>query len=185
MPVNPQQSTTIQLIQLLHQRFALLRYQQTCFLLDLPAAMTAARQQQFQQAVQQLPLQNRPILVPLHFPATAKQQQAVLRQQPLLEAFGFTFQQTADSLILKSIPLLLTSIDLNTLVQHLITSPSLVDGDVAKLTQDLSALLKTTATVSLVQAEQWLLQNASSALDDPRYCLELDLPTLGSLFSND
>lgn len=178
-------TTTIQLIQLLHQRFALLCYQQKHFLLDLPAAMTAARKQQFQQAVQQLPLQSRPILVPLRFPATVKQQQTVLRQQDLLKALGFTFQQVPDALTINSIPLLLASIDLNTLVQHLLTSTGLAKGDVAKLTHDLSVLLKTTETVSPEQAEQWLLQNASTALGDPHYCRELDLLTLGSLFSGD
>lgn len=173
-----------QLLQLLHQRFAWVRFRQQNYLIDLTKALADSRQQQFASELQQLPLKSRPILVPLNIACTAAQQQAVTEHKSLLNEFGFELQPQDNSLTIKKIPIVLAQLDLNTMVSSVIDALNQKNINAISLGQHLLNLLHTTGELQLQQAEQWL-QNASpqKCIEQP-WCRELDLLTLGSLFSD-
>ncbi|ODN66480.1 DNA mismatch repair endonuclease MutL [Methylophaga muralis] len=184
-PVNHAAPTdAFQLVQLLHQRFAWVRFRQQNYLIDLPKALANSRQQQFASELQQLPLKSRPILVPLNIACTAAQQKAVTEHQSLLNEFGFELQPQDMSLTIKKIPIVLAQLDLNTMLSSVIDALNQKNIDAISLGQHLLNLLHTTDQLQLQQAEQWL-QNASpqKSIEQP-WCRELDLLTLGSLFSD-
>lgn len=184
-PVNHAAPTdAFQLVQLLHQRFAWVRFRQQNYLIDLPKALADSRQQQFASELQQLPLKSRPILVPLNIACTAAQQKAVTEHQSLLNEFGFELQPQDMSLTIKKIPIVLAQLDLNTMLSSVIDALNQKNIDAISLGQHLLNLLHTTDQLQLQQAEQWL-QNASpqKCIEQP-WCRELDLLTLGSLFSD-
>ncbi|HAO23934.1 MULTISPECIES: DNA mismatch repair endonuclease MutL [unclassified Methylophaga] len=184
-PVNRSNSTDgFQLIQVLHQRFAWALFQQQHYLIDLPRALSTLRQQQFAGHLQKLPLQSRPILVPLNIPCTAAQQVAVAEQQSLLDNFGFELQPQDDSLIIKKIPVALAQLDLKTMVISVIDAVSQKNMDATMLGQHLLNLLQTTDTIQPQQTEQWLQNVSPSECIHQSWCRKLDLLTLGSLFSD-
>ena len=111
------------------------------------------RQQQFAGHLQKLPLQSRPILVPLNIPCTAAQQVAVAEQQSLLDNFGFELQPQDDSLIIKKIPVALAQLDLKTMVISVIDAVSQKNMDATMLGQHLLNLLQTTDTIQPQQTE--------------------------------
>ncbi|MDO8826840.1 DNA mismatch repair endonuclease MutL [Methylophaga sp.] len=175
---------TFQLLQLLHQRFAWVFFQQRHYLIDLPKAMSISRQQQFSRHLQKLPLKSRPILVPLNIACTAAQQAAVAQHQSLLNDFGFELQPQGDALTIKKIPIALAQLDLKSMVHNVIDAVSKKNSDAQSLGQLLLNLLQTTDNIQPQQVEQWL-QNVSppECINQP-WCRELDLLTLGSLFSD-
>ena len=184
-PVNRSNSTDgFRLIQVLHQRFAWALFQQQHYLIDLPRALSTLRQQQFAGHLQKLPLQSRPILVPLNIPCTAAQQVAVAEQQSLLDNFGFELQPQDDSLIIKKIPVALAQLDLKTMVISVIDAVSQKNMDATMLGQHLLNLLQTTDTIQPQQTEQWLQNVSPSECIHQSWCRKLDLLTLGSLFSD-
>jgi DNA mismatch repair protein MutL len=120
----------------------------------------------------------------LNIACTAAQQQAVNEHQSLLNEFGFELQPQDNSLSIKTIPIVLAQLDLNTMVSSVIDALNQKNINAISLGRHLLNLLHTTGQLQLQQAEQWL-QNASpqQCIDQP-WCRELDLLTLGSLFSD-
>lgn len=176
-------SDTFQLLQILHQRFAWIYFQQQHYLIDLAAAISSSRKQQFATLLEQLPLKSRPILVPLNLPCSDVQLNAVEQQHVLLKSFGFELQPTESGVIIKTIPIILAQLDLKALVTEAITAVCNESIDKKGLAQCLSDLLQTTGSIQPQQAEEWLQNTPLQQCIDKPWCQELDLATLGSLFS--
>jgi len=184
-PMNQSNSTdSYQLKQVLHQRFAWVLFQQQHYLIDLAKAISSSRVQQFSKLLQQLPLKSRPILVPLTQPCTEAQLNAVKQQQALLKSFGFELQAIEHSVVIKSIPIALAQLDLKNLITEVIAAVCTQNIDAEGLARCLSNLLGTTDNVLPQQVEEWLQTISLSECIDQPWCRELDLTTLGSLFSN-
>ncbi len=175
---------TVQLLQILHQRYVLIHFQQQHYLLDLPKAFSSSRRQQFSELLKQLPLKSRPILVPLSHPCSAAQLNSIGKQQTLLNSFGFELQPTENAVIIKNIPIALAQLDLKTVVSTVITAVTKDDIDAESLGRCLSELLQTSDTILPQQAEEWLKSVTLSECIEKPWCRELDLATLGSLFSD-
>ena len=175
---------TVQLLQILHQRYVLIHFQQQHYLLDLPKAFSNSRRQQFSELLKQLPLKSRPILVPLSHPCSAAQLNSVGKQQTLLNSFGFELQPTENAVVIKNIPIALAQLDLKAVVSAVIAAVCKDDIDAAVLGRCLSELLQTSDKILPQQAEEWLKTLTMSECIEKPWCRELDLATLGSLFSD-
>ncbi|WP_300495790.1 DNA mismatch repair endonuclease MutL [uncultured Methylophaga sp.] len=175
---------TVQLLQILHQRYVLIHFQQQHYLLDLPKAFSSSRRQQFSELLKQLPLKSRPILVPLSHPCSAAQLNSIGKQQTLLNSFGFELQPTENAVIIKNIPIALAQLDLRAVVSAVIAAVCKDDIDAAVLGRCLSELLQTSDKIPPQQAEEWLKTLTMSECIEKPWCRELDLATLGSLFSD-
>lgn len=173
-----------QLVQLLHQRFAWVLFQHQHYLIDLHKALSNSRQQKFASELQQLPLKSRPILVPLNITCTAAQLTAVADHQSLLNNFGFELQPQDNTLTIKKIPIVLAQVDLNTTVKSVIDALSQKNMDTKSFGKHLLYLLQTTDKLNPQQAEQWLRNVSLQECIVQPWCRELDLLTLGSLFSD-
>ena len=185
LPVNLSSSKdSFQLLQLLHKRFAWVIFQQQYYLIDLTKAISSSRKQHFARLLEQLPLKSRPILVPLSLSSTAEQQSAVAEHQALLNSFGFNLQQDGDALTIKSIPIMLAQLDLKTMIASVIDAVSSQTIDANLLSQHLLDLLQNTDSIQSQQVEEWLRNSSPHQCIDQPWCQELDLVTLGSLFSD-
>lgn len=174
----------VQLLQILHQRYVWIRFQQQHYLLDLPKAISNSRRQQFSEQLKQLPLKSRPILVPISHSCSEDQLNSVEKQQTLLNSFGFELQPTENAVIIKKIPIVLAQLDLKTLVSAVIAAVCKDDIDAEGLGRCLSELLQTSDKIPPQQAEEWLKTLNLSECIEKSWCRELDLATLGSLFSD-
>ncbi|MDX1750163.1 MAG: DNA mismatch repair endonuclease MutL [Methylophaga sp.] len=177
-------NNAIELMQILHQRYVWIHFQQQHYLIDLPEALSSSRQQQFGKLLKQLPLKSRPILVPLSQPCSDAQLNSVEKQQTLLNSFGFELQPMENAVIIKKIPIALAQLDLKTVVSAVIVAVSKDDIDAESLGRCLSELLQTSDTILPQQAEEWLKSVTLSECIEKPWCRELDLATLGSLFSD-
>lgn len=181
---HPHSNDTVQLLQILHQRFAWIRFQQQHYLIDLAKAICSSRKQQFATLLEQLPLKSRPILVPLNLPCTEAQLNAIKQQQALLKSFGLELQPIENAIVIKSIPIALAQLDLKTIVTAVITTVCAKNIDADGLARCLSDLLQTTDNILPQQTEEWLQTISLQECIDEPWCRELDLTTLGSLFSD-
>ena len=177
-------NNAIQLMQILHQRYVWIHFQQQHYLIDLPKALSSSRQQQFGKLLKQLPLKSRPILVPLSQPCSDAQLNSVEKQQTLLNSFGFELQPMENAVIIKKIPIALAQLDLKSVVYAVITAVTKDNIDAESLGLYLSELLQTSDTILPQQAEEWLKSVTLSECIEKPWCRELDLATLGSLFSD-
>lgn len=184
---SPTQSTTqdrFQIMQVLHQRFAWVYSGQHHYLIDLKQAIANSRKQQLVKQLQQLPLKSRPILVPLSLPCSTEQQFAVAEHQSLLNTFGFDLQENGDTILIKSIPIALAQLDLKTLVGQVLQAISHTDLHAEQLGEYLATTLELADHLEIQQVEDWLKNSSIEDCLHQPWCQELDLGTLGSLFSN-
>lgn len=184
---SPTQSTTqdrFQIMQVLHQRFAWVYSGPQHYLIDLKQAIANSRKQQFVKQLQQLPLKSRPILVPLSLPCSTEQQFAVAEHQSLLTTFGFDLQENGDTILIKSIPIALAQLDLKTLVGQVLQAISHTDLNAEQLGEHLATMLELADQLEIQQVEDWLKNSSIEDCLHQPWCQELDLGTLGSLFSN-
>ncbi len=104
--------------------------------------------------------------------------------QALLNAFGFNLQQNGELLTIKSIPIVLAQLDLKTMIASVIAAVSSQTIDANLLSQHLLDLLQTTDSIQFQQVEEWLRNASPQQCIHQPWCQELDLVTLGSLFSD-
>ncbi len=153
------------------------------WLIDLGHADQQIRQQQLRQSLENQTVTGRPVLVPIDFPASDQQRQAVIEHEDLLTACGLQLLATAQGMQIRQFPALLGAVPLRDLLEQVLvvlTSPS---ADLTVLQQALLNLLPQQTLFSQQQAETLLKQMQDQSWSDAEWARQLDKSVLADLFS--
>lgn len=177
-------SGTFQLLKILHQQYAWVQFEAQHYLIDLKRAHGHFRVRQFEKQLQQRPLTSRPILVPVNLTCDADESAAIEQHQDLLISYGFELQLVDSTVTIKRIPTALSQLDLKTVIKAvilLLTGDNLTEKTFAK---GLIHQLCSVDTFDVHSAQDWLKNLTLNECREYAWCQELDLATLGSLFSD-
>jgi DNA mismatch repair protein MutL len=170
-------------IVILHQRFGLI-FSGEPLLIDLQAADRALRQAQFRKAEARGELTSRPILVPLQLALSSAALALLDQHQALLDRMAISIELSADTAAVKRIPYLLSQVDLQQLVQTVITTLDKHGEDSAAMIAALTGLIPLSPVHSQAQARQIIAELAQVPDQIKSWQQKLDPATLSGLFSN-
>lgn len=166
----------------LHQRYALLTGEEPA-LLDLQQAVQVFKQQQFVDAVEKQTLSSRPILVPLRISLPPASLALLTQHRTLLAELALDFSIDAETVTVKRIPYLLSQVNLQTLVNAVVTALQQAASHRQQLITALSDLLQI-SHITAEQARQILSQHSVEDIKQAGGYRKLDPATLTSLFSD-
>jgi DNA mismatch repair protein MutL len=171
-------------VQVLADTYGLTMQDNQHWLIDLRLADQTVRQQQFQQSLADNKVTGRPVLVPIDFPASPQQCQAVIEYSELLSACGMQLQPAAQTIQIRQFPALLGAVALRDLldaVLGVLTAESTVTLPV--LQQTLVDLVPAQSQFSQQQAENLLKQLQDLSWQHADWARQLDKSVLADLFS--
>jgi DNA mismatch repair protein MutL len=167
--------------QLLHQRYCVIDIDSLPHLVDLQLAEQQLNQKLFTESHQAGKLITRPILVPIKLPVTSAQIELIQSQQETLQNLGFKFSFNSNSAEIKQIPSLLAQVELRETLQNLILILEKTPSSNA-LVEAVPNLIPLCPINDLAHAKR-LLEQLGEEINHPRWCCQLDLERLTSLFS--
>lgn len=170
-------------LQIVAGHYALIQQDQQHWLLDLSTADQQIRKNQLQQAFANNSVTSRPVLVPIDFPASASQKQAVDDHAALLAACGVQLLSTAQGIQIRQFPALLNAVALRDLLDGVLATITSETVDKNALQQALTDLLPVQTTFSQKQAEDLLKQFQDLNWQDTDWSRQLDKSVLADLFS--
>lgn len=170
-------------LQIVAGHYALIQQDQQHWLLDLSTADQQIRKNQLQQAFANNSVTSRPVLVPIDFPASASQKQAVDDHAALLAACGVQLLSTAQGIQIRQFPALLNAVALRDLLEGVLAKITSETVDKNALQQALTDLLPVQTTFSQKQAEDLLKQFQDLNWQDTDWSRQLDKSVLADLFS--
>ncbi len=169
------------IVGLLHQRYLITESKQGALLLDLQLAEQTLRQQQLIQAIKTDSLRSRPILVPIHIILEAQQLQLLIQHKETLATLGINFHSHDDHAIIKSIPSLLSQVDIKQLISAIAIALENDQTSLKHLSSILQQQCPLIAIHNLQQAES-ILKQLPSPDKTTKWCHILDHQTLSGLF---
>lgn len=167
-------------IGLLSQQYVLIQSQQGPALIDLQQAEKELRQQQFQHAISTNTLSSRPILVPLKLSLTQTQLDVFTHYQTQFSALGLSYLIEEKHLVIKAIPSLFSSVDIQQLMLTLSSALS-TNTSPEQLIVLMQQQLPTTHIQSMEQAQQ-LITQISTLPTSTKWCRHLDESIVDKLF---
>ncbi|NQY25811.1 MAG: DNA mismatch repair endonuclease MutL [Piscirickettsiaceae bacterium] len=168
-------------ISVLHQRYIIADSEHGPMLIDLQLAEQSLRQQQLHQAIQTNTLRSRPILVPIRIELEHAQCQKLSQYKEILARLAITFKTIECSIVVESIPSLLTQVDIKQLINALLSAINDNQTSLEQLEVVLQQQCPMIAIQTLQQAESILKQLPSSD-KTTNWSQILDQQTLSSLF---
>jgi len=168
-------------ISLLHQRYALIYSNETPLLIDLQAAEYDFKTRQLQAAIVNNSLRSRPILVPIKMMVDNELSLIAQRYFEVLNKIGINIEKTDNTLLIKTIPALLTQVDIQSLIYDLLLSLKKNKTEISQIITILNQHFPKNSSYSLEQAMQ-VLQQLGDDLIDNSWCFPLDKSTLTRLF---
>ncbi|MDT8310720.1 MAG: DNA mismatch repair endonuclease MutL, partial [Methylophaga sp.] len=161
-------------VQILANCYALTQLNNQHWLIDLGRADQQIRQQQLKRSFEAQTITGRPVLVPIDFPASDAQRQAVIEHEDLLTACGLQLLPTPQGIQIRQFPALLGAVPLRDLLDQVFTVLTSGSADLEKLQQTLLSLLPLATHFSHQQAEILLKQLADSVWQDVDWARQLD-----------
>lgn len=153
------------------------------WLIDLSRADQQLRQQQLKQSLENQTVTGRPVLVPINFPASDQQRQAVIEHEDLLIACGLQLLATTQGIQIRQFPALLGAVPLRDLLEQVLVGLTSPSEDLTGLQQALLNLLPRQTLFSQQQAESLLKQIQDHSWSDAEWARQLDKSVLADLFS--
>lgn len=153
------------------------------WLIDLSRADQQLRQQQLKQSLENQTVTGRPVLVPINFPASDQQRQAVIEHEDLLIACGLQLLATTQGIQIRQFPALLGAVPLRDLLEQVLVGLTSPSEDLTGLQQALLNLLPRQTLFSQQQAESLLKQILDHSWSDAEWARQLDKSVLADLFS--
>ncbi len=181
--ISPTRDQTTAALQVLAGHYGLIEHNQQHWLLDLSEAYQQIRQKQLQQAFANNTVTGRPVLVPIDFPASATQKQAVNEYVDLLATCGLQLLPTAQGIQIRQFPALLNAVALRDLLDGVLATISSETVDKNALQQTLTDLLPVQTAFSHKEAEDLLRQLQDIHWQTADWARQLDKSVLADLFS--
>ncbi len=153
------------------------------WLIDLSRVDQQLRRQQLSQSLENQTVTGRPVLVPIDFPASDEQRQAVLEHEDLLIACGLKMLTTTQGIQIRQFPALLGAVPLRDLLAQVLVALTSSSVDLTGLQQTLLNLLPKHTLFSQQQAETLLKQIQDHCWQDAEWARQLDKSVLADLFS--
>ena len=152
---------------------------------DMPYLVDIVRAQQHWLlsliAPQRLPLASRPLLVPISYPINKIDSQIIEQHKSTLSQLGITIDWVGEaSIVVRTIPLLFPQLDIKKLLHGLINKPEVALMNLVVRCQSCDAQqLKQDDKIMLAD---YLLQQITTSLALPPWCLRLDTKKCSELF---
>lgn len=170
-------------LQIVAGHYVLLQQDHQHWLLDLSAADQQIRKNQLRQALANNTVTGRPVLVPIDFPASPSQKQAIKDHADLLAACGLQLLSTAQGIQIRQFPALLSAVALRDLLDGVLATITSETVDKNALQQTLTDLLPMQTTFGQKQAEDLLRQLQDLSWQGAHWARQLDKTVLADLFS--
>ncbi|MCX4190451.1 DNA mismatch repair endonuclease MutL [Methylophaga sp. OBS3] len=163
--------------------YALVEKQHETWLIDLGQADREIRQQQLHKSLESGQVTARPVLVPIDFPATNEQKQAISEHANLLSNCALSLVVTQNGIQIRQFPALLGAVSLHALFDALIAVVSSTSVNLTALQGALLKLLPAQAAFNQQQAETLIKQLEHHSWQQVSWARQLDKTTLADLFS--